>query len=454
MTTKNKLMEDYQGHEFIITREFDAPRELVFQAWTDPRHLAQWWGPRGFTNPVCDWDPRPGKAIHVVMRAPNGVDYPMGGEFREIIAPELLVFTAGALDGQGKMLFEFLHTALFVERKGKTLLTLRSRVTKTTADASKYIGGFEAGMTQSLERLTELLAQNAGPLVIERTFAAPVGLVWEALTDRDKIAEWSFDIKEFKPEVGFKFEMFCGKGAVKYLHLCQITEVIPAKKLAYTWRYEGYPGDSLVTIELFAEDNKTRLKLTHSGLETFPQTDHFDRKNFNQGWNQIIGVSLKAFVENPTADREILISRVFAAPRELVWAAMTDPKQVIHWWGPRGFSTTIEAMDVRPGGEWRHVMQGPDGTNYPNHSVFEEVVKPERIVYTHGGHRENGPSVSFLSTWTFDVVEDGKTKVTIRMVFPSPAEHDRVVKEFGAIEGGKQTLARLGEHLASQPVAA
>jgi uncharacterized protein YndB with AHSA1/START domain len=148
-----------------------------------------------------------------------------------------------------------------------------------------------------------------------------------------------------------------------------------------------------------------------------------------------------------TADREIVIAREFDAPRELVWEAMTNPKHVVNWWGPRGFSTTIEEMDFRVGGVWKHVMRGPDGVNYPNKSIFKEIVKLEKIVYSHGGRRENGPGVSFVSTWTFDVVETGRTKVTIRMVFPSAENRNFVVKEFGAIEGGRQTLERLGEYL-------
>ena len=148
-----------------------------------------------------------------------------------------------------------------------------------------------------------------------------------------------------------------------------------------------------------------------------------------------------------TADREIVITREFSAPRELVWEAMTNPKHVVNWWGPRGFSTTIEKMDVRPGGEWKHVMRGPDGKNYPNDSVFKEIVKPEKIVYSHGGKRENGPGVSFESTWTFEALAADKTRVAIRMIFPSAEKRDFVVKEFGAIEGGKQTLERLGEYL-------
>ena len=92
-------------------------------------------------------------------------------------------------------------------------------------------------------------------------------------------------------------------------------------------------------------------------------------------------------------------------------------------------------------------MHGPDGAEYPNHSVFQEILKPERIIFSHGGKRKGGPGVSFVSTWSFEKLAAGKTKVTIRMVFPSAANRDFVVKEFGAIEGGKQTLERLGEFL-------
>jgi uncharacterized protein YndB with AHSA1/START domain len=149
-----------------------------------------------------------------------------------------------------------------------------------------------------------------------------------------------------------------------------------------------------------------------------------------------------------TADREIVITRTFTAPRELVWEAMTKPQHVANWWGPRGFSTTIECMDFRVGGIWKLVMHGPDGANYPNEHVFQEIVKPERIVLAHSGRREGGPGVTSVKTWTFEAVDEGKTKVTIRMVFPSASERDYVVKEFGAIEGGKQTLERYEEQLA------
>ena len=89
-------------------------------------------------------------------------------------------------------------------------------------------------------------------------------------------------------------------------------------------------------------------------------------------------------MEGDTSDREIVISRVFDAPRELVWEALANPRHVVHWWGPRGFTTTIESMDLRPGGIWKHTMYGPNGTEHPNESTYIEVTKPDRIVYEHG----------------------------------------------------------------------
>ena len=155
---------------------------------------------------------------------------------------------------------------------------------------------------------------------------------------------------------------------------------------------------------------------------------------------------------NNHADREIVISRVFDAPRELVWEAWTNPQHVAQWWGPVGFTTTIEEMDVRPGGVWKQVMHGPDGTNYPNQSIFSEVVKPERIVYSLAGGKAGEPGVNFVSTWTFEQLGE-QTRVTIHMVFSSAADRERVVKKHGAIEGGKQTLARLAEHLPTMAAA-
>ena len=137
------------------------------------------------------------------------------------------------------------------------------------------------------------------PIVIERTFDAPISKVWSAITDKNEMKNWYFDLAEFNAEPGFKFQFTGGPTPEKqYLHLCEITEVIPEKKLTYSWRYDGYAGNSFVTFELFEQGNKTLVKLTHKGLETFPEENpDFARGNFEEGWNEIINVSLKTFLE-------------------------------------------------------------------------------------------------------------------------------------------------------------
>jgi uncharacterized protein YndB with AHSA1/START domain len=134
-------------------------------------------------------------------------------------------------------------------------------------------------------------------IVMERTLNAPVARVWKALTDVDQMRQWYFDLKEFRPQVGFEFEFVVEHEGNRYHHLCRVTDVVPEKKIAYSWRYKGEPGDSLVTFELAPEDDKTRLKLTHTGIETFPKTPAYARKNFEAGWTAIIGSELKEFVE-------------------------------------------------------------------------------------------------------------------------------------------------------------
>jgi uncharacterized protein YndB with AHSA1/START domain len=135
-------------------------------------------------------------------------------------------------------------------------------------------------------------------VIVERTFNIPAKKVWNAITDKDQMKQWYFDLKEFKPEVGFEFSFTGGPPDKVYIHLCKITEVEYCKKLTYSWRFEGYEGISHVTFELFAGDeNQTKVKLTHSGLETFPTIPDFARHNFMEGWTHIIGKSLKDYLE-------------------------------------------------------------------------------------------------------------------------------------------------------------
>jgi len=145
------------------------------------------------------------------------------------------------------------------------------------------------------------------------------------------------------------------------------------------------------------------------------------------------------------AARTILTTRVYDAPRALVFEAFTDPRHLAQWWGPNGFTTTTHAIDVRPGGVWRFVMHGPDGTDYQNRITYDEVVAPERLVYHHGGGDDVEP-VQFHVTVTFEDL-GGQTRLTMRAVFPSVEQRDLVAEKYGAVEGAKQTFERLARHL-------
>jgi uncharacterized protein YndB with AHSA1/START domain len=295
------------------------------------------------------------------------------------------------------------------------------------------------------------LAAKDEPLVLERVFNAPVALVWKALTDTNDIPHWSFDIRQFEPRVGFEFEFWGGDSKNRYLHRCAVTEAVPEKRLAYTWRYEGYAGDSLVTFELFAQGSKTRVRLTHSGLQTFPKIAAFARSNFDAGWTELVGSSLKSFVETQRSekllgDRQIAATRVFDAPRELVWKAWTDPEHIAKWWGPNGFRTTTYSMELKPGGVWRYVMHGPDGRDFQNKVTYLEVVEPERLVYELGDGEDVEP-VNHHVTVTFQDV-GGKTRVDMLMVFASAQIRTHVIETYGAFEGLKQHLGRLEAYLA------
>ena len=223
---------------------------------------------------------------------------------------------------------------------------------------------------------------------MERTFNAPVGRVWTALTDVNEMRQWYFDLKEFKPEIGFEFEFVVEHEGNNYHHLCKVTEVIPQKKIAYTWRYKGEPGDSLVTFELFPEGDKTRLKLTHSGIETFPKTPAYARKNFEAGWTAIIGSELKQFVERKESND--CINKHHPASSGLARDAGKNLSRLSGCRRPwrNGFRrmdspAKVHHMDAKVGGTYK--MSFTNFTTGKSHSfggTYVELKPNERIRYT------------------------------------------------------------------------
>ena len=211
-------------------------------------------------------------------------------------------------------------------------------------------------------------------VVIERTYEAPIERVWEALTNKDQMKHWYFEVADFKAEVGFEFQFSAVSEGKTYLHKCKVVEANPITKVAYTWSYDGYVGQSLVTFELFSEDkNKTRLKLTHSDLDTFSKDNpEFSQERFNEGWKNILGQSLRNFVETDSFTKSI---RIKSSLKD-IWKIVLTPDN--QWGLAFGGGATAET-DWKEGSPiiWRDI-QNNIGAN-----GIVEVHRPEEYLQLH-----------------------------------------------------------------------
>ena len=287
--------------ELTISRLINAPRELVYDAWTDPKHLVHWWGPDGFTITNHEIEVKAGGTWRYMMHGPDGRDYPNRIVFIEVVKPERLVYKHAGDEDTEPVSF---HVTVIFEKIGhKTKITMNS-IFESAAELNRVESEYSAieGGKQhvtNLDKYLSALPANKNPFEIERLLHAPIEKVWSAISSKDEMDNWYFKIDSFKPVVGFTFQ-FSGTGrkGETYIHHCEIKEVVPMKKISYTWRYEGIPGNSLVEFELTPEGNKTKLKLTHTGLETFV-TDNpdFAKTSFVEGWTHIIGKSLPEYLK-------------------------------------------------------------------------------------------------------------------------------------------------------------
>jgi len=315
--------------ELIITRLFDAPRKLVWKAWTEPERSMRWWGPKGFTSPVFKIDLRVGGESFSCMRSPDGKDICGKGFYREIVPFERLVVTDSFADEKGNIV-----------------------------PASHY------GMS------------------------------------------------------------------------------------------EDFPLEMLITVTFEEHDGKTKLTLKHAGMPTGP-----DSEGAQQGWNEsfdklaeyleteksiVSGKNVPKF-ELPS-DQEVVITRIFDAPRELVFKASTDPNLIPQWWGPKRYTTTVEKMDVKPGGVWRFIQHDQDGNKYAFNGVYREISPPEREVHTF--EFEGMPGHVMLETSMFEEFE-GKTKLTVTDLFQTVEDRDGMFNS-GMKEGATESMDRLEELLKKQ----
>ena len=180
--------------------------------------------------------------------------------------------------------------------------------------------------SKTLKHKSEKMENNQ--VILEKLFDATIERVWEAITNKDEMKGWYFDLEDFQPVVGFQFQFYGGhEEGIQYLHLCEVIEVIPQKKLTYSWRYAGYSGISFVTFDLNMQGNQTLLKLTHRGIESFPaENPDFALHNFGEGWGELLNNRLRKHLEEQNFQYRISVN---AAP-EKVFESLT--KKIPFWW--------------------------------------------------------------------------------------------------------------------------
>ena len=321
--------------DFVISRTFNAPRDLVWKVWTDPNHISQWLSPGGGKISVSKMEFRPGGIFHYCMKAPDGSDMWGKWEFREIKAPERLVLINCFSDAEGNATrhpmaptwpLYMTTTSTLVEQGDKTALTLVWSPFNATEEEQQTFNAAHAGMEQG-------------------------------------------------------------------------------------W------GGSFAQLEAYLEK-----------VKKVPEA---------------MSAARKTHVEYPS-DREMVFTRTFDAPRDLVWEVWTKPEHVVQWLGPEGFTNTLLELNVKPGGLLRLIMHGPHGVDYPNRMEFIEVVKPSRLVYHHGSDEDNDPARFHVTTEFTD--EGGKTGLVTRMKF-NTVEQCEETKKYAA-DGHNSTMGRLDKLLA------
>lgn len=295
---------------------------------------------------------------------------------------------------------------------------------------------------------------SARDLVISRTFLAPRALVWQAWTDPVHIVKWWGPHRyttpraeiDLRPGGAIRMDMQGPHGGISPI-VGRVDEAVAPERLVTTTRLEQ---DGVVlfevqhTVTFEQRDDQTRVTLRAHVLRA---TDAAAGAlaGMDEGWNQSLD-RLASYTATTATDREIVITRRFRAPIDLVWEAWTSPAHLEKWWGPVGFTTTTTAFDFTPGGQWVHTMHDPDGTDYPNCLTFREIVPGRRLSYSHSGASDDEPALAFDVTAVFERDEAG-TRVTWRMTLVSAADRQRVMDQFGAYEGAQQTLDRLADLL-------
>lgn len=292
-------------------------------------------------------------------------------------------------------------------------------------------------------------------ITLTRRYDAPRERVFSLWTEAEHLARWwgpdgfSVSRAESDPRPGGALVLVMVGPGFEQTMSARYREVEPPERIVVDAVVPGADGEPFLESShtvTFADLGPMTEVTVQARASIYRPEGFAALEGMQAGWRQ----SLQCLDDALTGavDRQVLLGRLYEAPPEAVFPLWVRREHLERWWGPDGFTVSIDELDARPGGRWTFTLRGPDGTDHPNAVVYREVVAPERLVYVHGERTD--PDPPFTAVVTFDGV-GGRTALSMRLVFESAEARDHVVEKYHAVEGGSQTLARLAALLAANP---
>jgi uncharacterized protein YndB with AHSA1/START domain len=465
METKTKPAKGTEDREIVVTRVINAPRKMVYKAFTDPKQLAQWWAPLGFNNKVCNIDLRIGGKWLLDRHGLNGQDdHKFYGEYKEIIENERLVYTF-IYDGYPDTVS--VCTITLEDKEGKTLLTAKTLMPTPESCQGMRMFGFVESTNQIYGRLEEFLTKSIDPnrtLLVTRVINAPRELVWEAWTNPEHIKHWwgpsGFTNTIYKMDVkeggDWEFTMHAPDGR-NFDNTNTFKTIIKNEKLILV-----HVQEPVFSMEVWfvPQGDKTMITIRNY----FQSVEVLQRaiKEFGaeEGLKQNIE-RLANYVPALPKERELVIMRQFNAPRELVFKMLTEATHLAKWWGPKGLGVKVHKLDVKPGGMFLYSGSVPNGPEMWGKFIYREIQAPEKLVFVNSFSDKDGGTTPnpFAPGWPLEVMNtitltehDGKTTLLIKGK-PINATAEQVAMfeaNFGNMNSGfAGTFDQLDEYLAS-----
>lgn len=463
MKTK-EAVNSTEEKDIVVSRLINAPRETVYKAFTDPKQMAEWWGPFGFTNPVCELDVKVGGKWRVEQKGPDGKIYKFGGEYKELIKNERIVW---AFRYEGVPASDALGIITFEDKGGKTLINIITRLATAEQRDGMMKFGATLGTAQAFERLEDMLnnySTRDKELRITRIINAPRELVFEAWTNPEHIKHWwgpeGFTNTIYKMDVKqggeWHFTMH-GPDGTDFRNTHVFSELVKNEKLVLTHTTEP---KFRMEVWFIPQGEKQTLLTVKSQFESAGQLKELIKVfKADVGLKQNID-KLERYMEKFPAENELVIMRQFNAPRELVFKAWTNPESLARWWGPKGANISISKLELKPGGIFLYSMKNPNGEDVWGKFVYKEITAPEKLIFVNSfSDKDGGTSRNpWMPVWPLEILNtvtltehEGKTTLVIkgRPINATAGEMQNFHSFRDSMQGGfAGTFDQLDEYLA------